>query len=322
MPTPDSIPDSYNEDSLFGIPCASELPMTALALMHQWSTRTCYGFGDQSMVEKEYWRDEVPVIAQQFPFLMRGILASSALHLGKGCTADHMRTGYLRIAAYHHALAIPEYRSHLCNLTKESAPAVMAFACMLTMYSFASPKYPGMLFAEGQPEWMYLHRGVHAIPMHWETWAEDAFIGRQISRNILPIVDPSINPDDWRLCDLERLVTSLPPEEVPHGPAYQAAIYWLRQAFAHTYIPESQLGPVYAVLFWIERVPQSYFDLLMLQRPRAMVFMAYVGALMKRSSNLWYVGEFPEHIVMEARNLLSPDLHSLIAWPMQVCGLA
>ena len=114
--------------------------MRDLALLHQWSVSTCYGFGDDFLDDVMPWRDHLPVLAQQFPFLMRGMLALSALHLAKNATNAHTRVKFLRTAAYHQDLALPEYRGMLLDVTRENAVPVLAFSAMLAIYSFAAPK--------------------------------------------------------------------------------------------------------------------------------------------------------------------------------------
>ncbi|OAG05424.1 uncharacterized protein CC84DRAFT_1163968 [Paraphaeosphaeria sporulosa] len=311
-------PESNGEESYSS---GHDLPMRDLALMHQWSVATCYGFGDGFVDDADPWREQVPIIAQQFPFLMRGILALSALHLSKDTSDPNMRIRYLRTAAYHQDLAIPEYRSTLLDVTKENVVAVMIFSAILTIYSFAAPKDAGRSFAEGPPEWIFLHRGVGDMPSHWQSWLEHSFFERQLHRRRLQPVDTSLNPEDYRLHCLESLIASLPLEEANDIPAYEGALYWLRQAYAHTYNPVSMLGGKYALLFWIERVPQGYIDLLSLQRPCAMVLLANAAVLLKRASHFWYLDGFAEHIITEAKQIMGLEYWAWLEYPTQACGM-
>lgn len=295
--------------------------MRDLALMQHWTVATCYGFGDIFVDDSNAWREHVPMLAQQFPFLMRGILALSALHLAKTTPDRNLRNSHLQTAAYHQDLAIPEYRSALLDVKHDNAEAIMAFCAILTIYSFAAPKEPGLLFAEGQPEWVFLHRSVGDMPLHWQSWLENSFLDRHLHRRRLGTVDPSLNPEDYRLGCLEALITSLPPDEASEAPAYEGALYWLRQAYAHANNPESMLGEKDALLFWIERVPQAYVELLSLHRPRAMVFLANATVLVKGASHLWYFEGFAEHMINEARQVMGVEYLPWIDWPLQAYGM-
>lgn len=319
MTPPAYSPDSYSDEYQSG--SVHDLAMRDIALIHQWTVATCYGFGDNFLDDAAPWRDELPVLAQQFPFLMRGILGISALHLANLATDRNTRVRYLRMAAYHQDLALPEYRGMLLDVTKENAVAVMAFSALLTVYSFAAPKNPSRVFAEGPPEWIFLHRGVGDIPAHWQHWMDNSLLQRQMHRRKLGPVNPSLNPEDYRLQRLETLIGSLPLDEANEAPAYEEALYWLRQAYAHTFCHSSMLGPKYAMLFWVERVPQSFIELMALQRPCAFVLLANAAVLLKRASHVWYLSGFAEHTIAEARKVIPAEGLPWIDWPLQVCGM-
>ncbi|KAF9733639.1 hypothetical protein PMIN06_007852 [Paraphaeosphaeria minitans] len=197
----------------------------------------------------------------------------------------------------------------------------MVFSAILTIYSFAAPKDAGRSFAEGPPEWIFLHRGVGEIPCLWQSWLEHSFFERQLHRRRLQPVDTCFNPKDYRLHSLEGLITSPPLEEANDAPAYEGALYWLRQAYAHIYNPESMLAGKYALLFWIERVPQGYIDLLSLQRSCAMVSLANAAVLLKRASQSWYLDGFAEHIITEAKQMMGFEYWTWLDYPMQAYGM-
>jgi hypothetical protein len=85
----------------------TELNLGDLELLHNWTTGAYAGFGDKGGEEK-LWQDDIPRMALAYPFLMHGILAVSALHLGR--TRPEKKLHYLAIAAYNQNLALPSYR--------------------------------------------------------------------------------------------------------------------------------------------------------------------------------------------------------------------
>jgi hypothetical protein len=254
--------ESYTEDESDS---SYAVHMKDLTLMHQWSVATCYEFGDTFQEETDLWRHQTPILAQQFPSLMHGTLAFSALHLAKTSMDPNSRDRYLRTAAAYQDLALIEYRCMLLNVTKETAVAVMAFSAMLTVYSFAAPQNPCRAFAEGTFGWIVLHRAAADMAVDWELYIDNSLLARQMHRRMLQPVDPLLDPEDYRLHCLEALIAFLPCEEANKAPAYKGALYWLRRAYAHTYCNESMLGANYAVLYWIERVPPGFIDLIGLQ---------------------------------------------------------
>jgi hypothetical protein len=79
----------------------TELNLGDLELLHNWTTGAYVGFGDKERDEK-LWQGKIPRMALTHPFLMRGIIAVSALHLGRMKPEEKPR--YLSIAAYHQIL--------------------------------------------------------------------------------------------------------------------------------------------------------------------------------------------------------------------------
>lgn len=295
--------------------------MRDLALMHQWCTSTCFGFGDEFPGAADPWRVDVPILAQQNPFLMRGILAVTALHISRLTTDQSVKYKYIQLAAYHQDLALPEYRAAIIDVTEQNVSAVLAFSALTTVYSFAAPKDAGSVFAAGAQGWIFLHRGVGDIPPHWQNWIDRGPLRLQMHRRRLQPIDPAYNPDDFRLLSLHGMFDNLPPDELSDIPHYEGALYWLRQAFAHTFYPESQLGSKYAVLYWIEHVPSGYLELLHSQKPCAGVLLAHCCILLKRASNFWYLEGFAEHMINELKPSLTSGYMPWMQWPLQACGL-
>ena len=68
--------------------------------------------------------------------------------------------------------------------------------------------------------------------------------------------------------------------------------------------PWEQTRSQYAILFWIERVPQDFIDLINLQRSQAMVYLAIAAVLLKRAAS-------------RSTSYSSPQ----IKWTMQACAM-
>ncbi|PVI07667.1 hypothetical protein DM02DRAFT_648714 [Periconia macrospinosa] len=291
-----------------------------VALMHQWSVATCYGFGDEFPGDVNPWRDDLPRLAQQHPFLMRAILAVSALHIARSSPCPTERAKYLRIAAHHQDFAFPAYRETLDKVNKDNAPAILAFSAILVVYQFATPQ-DGKPFASGRPEWFFLHRGLGEVPAHWHSWIDGSFLSRQMDRRRVHPVDPSVNSDDFRLVALQDMLYEMCGDKEEELAVYLDALDWLRQAFAHSCNASSRMGPKYAILFWIERVPQGYVDLLAQQEPAAVIMLTFCCVLIKRASHFWYYEGFAEHVLGELWPLVGEDNVRWIEWPLMVCGL-
>ncbi|KAF2004428.1 hypothetical protein P154DRAFT_43109 [Amniculicola lignicola CBS 123094] len=300
---------------------AHELPMRDLTLMHQWAISTCHGFGEFPG-DSDPWQIDIPIQGQQYPFLMRGILAVAAAHLAKMTSDPAVRYTYVELAAYHHDLALPDYRSAIQNVTEQNITAVLAFSTLTTVHSLAAPRdITNHQFGSRIYEWMFLHKGVGDIPPHWLPWIDSGPLKGQLRRRRLQPIEPTFNPDDYRLVGLHALLMNLSVEEQHEGVHYEEALFWLRQAFVHTISPASVLGNKYAVLYWVEHLPQGFMDLLRLERPRALILLAHCCVLLKRAEAYWYMEGSAENILMEIKPFLGEEFLPWIEWPLQICGL-
>ncbi|ORX97950.1 hypothetical protein BCR34DRAFT_158633 [Clohesyomyces aquaticus] len=320
---PFKTPDSSIEDQPVprGRADDEELPLQDLALLHQWTISTYAGCGDSFPGEADPWRIEVPKLGQQFPFVMRGVLAVSALHLARQTADPAEKSRYVQLAAYHQDLALPEYRHAITSVCEDNIHAVVAFSALTTLYCMAAPREPGSLFVDGMPEFVFLHRGVGEFPPLWRHWVNNGPLRSQMHRRQVPLVDSTLNPDDFRLMTLQHFLTNLYPEEQHEAVHYLDALYWLRQAFALTYSPESRIGPKYATMFWMEKVDQGFLELAAQHKPRAFILLAYSCILINRAEGFWYLEGLAQNLLVEMKPYITDEFLPWIEWPLQVCGL-
>ncbi|KAF2088811.1 hypothetical protein K490DRAFT_19036, partial [Saccharata proteae CBS 121410] len=102
-----------------------------LHLMHHYTktTSTTYSTREELI---EVWQSWVPAAAIKYPFLMHGILATSALHLAH--THPNEALKYLSLFTNHQSLALTGFRSALPSITPENCHAIFA-ASMITSFS-------------------------------------------------------------------------------------------------------------------------------------------------------------------------------------------
>jgi hypothetical protein len=305
----------------------TELNTSDLELMHQWTLSSYTGFGYRSG-EETMWRDEIPRIALKHPFLMRGLLAVSALQLARLLPAQ--KEHYLSVAAQHQNLALPSYRylvgdiSH--RMTAENCHAIIAFGHLTTAYAFASPHPPGsVLFAglcssNGVPEWLYLLRGARRILSIAKDWIADSPSIFSL-RGLPETIDVSLSPEDFQLAALGVEIDNLEatsPQEYHELDLCRESLFLLRQAFAIPHQPGELLGAKFAVFIWVEVVPSEFLKLLSSLKPVALVILAHLCVLLKKCENFWYIKGAAERIIFEVNNIIDESWRPWIAWALQV----
>lgn len=161
--------------------------------MHHYSTVTSLTFVDRPSW-REIWQDEVPREALKHPFLMHGLLSVTALHIAHlNQNGSSRKDAYIRAAAKHQDQALSSSRQVLGNISPQNCNALIAFACFVAVFAFASPRPTSMNFHHFA-EVMTLLRGISAICNTARVWIDAGAFA--------PIVnfDLNHNPD---ILDLE-----------------------------------------------------------------------------------------------------------------------
>ena len=224
-----------SQQSLFDGP-RSQLPSLQIAeleLLHHFTTETCYTLSDRPE-SHELWRITVPQVAFQHDFLMRGILAISALHLS--CLRPDRQTYWGHVAAKQQDAALSSFRTIMTHMDQSNCDAFLALSSLIVVYGFESPKNSdslGMFNYKGQDsdEWLPLIRGVNSIIMSVWPWIKNGRLSGLLHDHIQepPRTElPSVLSE--QLTHLEHMCdrASDGPEAVN---AYKAALEALKVTF-------------------------------------------------------------------------------------------
>ncbi|MCJ1340141.1 hypothetical protein MMC09_005435 [Bachmanniomyces sp. S44760] len=302
--------------------------MDDLELLHHWTVFAAKGFGDRPGDEKS-WQVDVPQMAVSHPYLMRGILAVSALHMAR--VRATRKDYYLVLAAYHQGLALPYYRQIMGDikesLNQENCHVIISFASLTCVYAFAYPQSPGSALpvgvtaSAGVPHWLNILRGARQITTVAEKWIANGPMTYQV-RRIRWKVDVSCNPDDGKLAALESLLDrgsdiATSPNGEEEMQAYRMTLQLLRESFAMPYLPSQTLGVKLSLFLWVESMPQLFLELLSELRPEALILFAHSCVMMKKMSQYWYIEGVAESILSAIKATLDDHWRPWIAWPLR-----
>jgi hypothetical protein len=302
------------------------LQVEDLELLHHWTTFACRGFGD-TPDDVEAWQVEMPQVACTHPFLMRGILAVSALHMSR--VRPEQRHKYLVRAVHHQNMALPSYRYVIDDfrnkMTEDNCHAVIGFASLTSAYAIAESNYlETNHFAEaptGVPEWLHLLRGARQILNVGREWISQGPMAFQV-RSIEGEIDVSYNPHDSRLASLDALFGGrnasydLSEREVE---AYRTTLKLLRESAAIPLLPCQTLGIKLSMFRWVELIPPLYLELLGDLKPQALILLAhYCTLLRKGGERYWYMEGAAERLIASLQNILDDEWRPWIAWPLYI----
>jgi hypothetical protein len=300
--------------------------MEELELLHHFTTETCYTLSDRPE-SHDLWRVNAPQVAFQHDFLMRGILAISALHLSrlKPLRHDH----YRQIAIKQQDSALSSFRSimsnmsNMSNMDETNCDAFFALSSLIVVYGFESPKTSdslGMFSYNGldSDEWLPLIRGVNSILMSVWPWIKNGRLKGLLHDHQQEPPQKQL-PDilNDQLSHLEDLC-----ENASDGPeaveVYRTALALLRASFVRMNNRPPYECEVSIAFLWPVMVPQEFMTKLNDRRPEALIILAHYCVILHHLDDYWWMRGWATHIVENIERELDNDWLFWIHWPRNV----
>ena len=297
--------------------------MEELELLHHFTTETCFTLSDRRE-SHELWRVNAPREAFHHDFLMRGILAISALHLSylKPGLHDH----YSRIAIRQQDAALSSFRSIMSKMDESNCSAFFALSSLIVVYGFESPKNSdslGMFSYNGRhsDEWLPLIRGVNSILQNVWPWIKNGPL-----RGLLH--DHQQEPPQKKLpAILEDQLTHLESlcENASDGPeavgTYKTALAQLKACFVRMNNRPPYECEVSIAFLWPVMAPQEYITKLNERRPEALVILAHYCVILHHLDDYWWMRGWAAHIVENIDRELDDGWLYWIQWPRTVINV-
>ena len=320
-----STPSSSDVVVTPGASVAQDAPLNIahLKLLHHFTTVTAETLAYSPEAAHAY-QTYIVKLAFEFPFLLQGVLALSALHLSRVDPAPHK--DYLDQAARHHDAALLQFRTEIVDIDETNFKAVLAFSSMLYPYSCAfgySQAHPidssfkaeqalnNMLqnivltrrvrpLVEGRYDEMIASELNHIIP-------EDA---KQLNWH----ADPAETTDLVKLRKFAELTQNLYPEDI--SKAYAKAIRSLETVI---HLSEELAKPPSDSLLkaWLHSMTERFVELLSERQPGALIIFAHFAVLFKRSSHYWFFDGLAEQVLQICEIFVPSEWSSWLEWPRE-----
>ena len=304
---------------------AQWVSLDELELLHHYTTTTCFSLADGQR-NIDAWKLMLPRIALEYPYLMHGILALSALHLSSLDT--YRAPEWSAKASLHEALALPEFRAAMSSITKDTSHAIFAFSGIVIPYAQAiattpiGPEAsrfsdPGVL-----PEWFYLLRGTRTLLRQTRPWLEEGPFSTWFQRSEAPI-DCTLNPDDCHLIDLSpRLAISRAAGANPETDFLTCcnALEELRKVSALPFSPYHEYGDKSIVLIWPLAIPEEFIHLVQTKSPDALIILAHYCVLLAQVQPSWFLHHQAEQMLCAIAACLDESMQSWLKWPQHRVG--
>ncbi|KIW17936.1 hypothetical protein PV08_05131 [Exophiala spinifera] len=331
-PPPKATLGGHQTDSSAGSPCAAsndtgtpqrrtdpgDLPLLDLKLLFHYVAKTASVLDECIGPEVlKIWQDTVVQIGFEYPFLLRGILAISALHLAYEHPAE--RESFLLQSFRHLEPSLSAVKSLINNPADATTPALFACACLLVIHSFGA----GALDAPHDPVGsligiMQLIRGVSAVLR--TSW--DTVYGVQLSP-LAPLVTVGLTADVpghlAEITTIKQQVASLSQFDVPFAERSTCLealdhleIVLLKAKARHEEEQESVLTILFA---WPVMVSEEFVSLVAQRRQVPLAIIAHFATRLRVFGDCWWLQGWDTTLITQVERMLSGSLREYLLCP-------
>jgi hypothetical protein len=301
----------------------SGLQVSDLELLHHYTTVTFKTLPSGSPPDSpELWQTQVVQLGFQHEFLLRGILAVSALHL-RHLRPNRQESLALR-ASSHQTIALEAFQDALNQVDSSNCVAIFAFSCIVVVLAFASPRNSKSIgFQKDLFDWFHMIRGCNSVlQTQWDAVSR-SFLAPLLKKGMLQDTAASHRiPDCGRVTDLLRLCgTERSAHDRETANTYALAIHELLNSFTQVSLLMDRRQDFVPVIYvWPVAIPHRYLDMLRDQEAEAMVILAHYAVLLQRVDDQWFMQGWARYLVTQVDAALGNEWKEWLIWPKDVTG--
>lgn len=289
--------------------------------MHHFILQTAYDLANHRTGEAlALWQVQAPMLGFKHDFLLRGILAVSALHAAY--MFPHRKMEYDLKASTHQSLALQSYQEVLTHVDNSNCHALFLFSCLIIVMAFASSiKDEASDFQTDILHWFYLLRGCNeVIKLHNE------ILSAGFLKPLLDELNYTENHAAYDIPDAERItdlfaICNAAGQEREVNQAYTLAIHSLLSTFIQASILRKRgEGMVLASFVWPINLPPRFLELLGEKQPQALVILAHYCVLIYwgEVNNTWFMVGWARYMLDTIRASIPDDWHEHLNWPESI----
>ncbi|OHE92573.1 hypothetical protein CORC01_12152 [Colletotrichum orchidophilum] len=293
--------------------------ITDLELMHHYSTATSLTMPRSSDVGS-IWQFVVPKLGLTYTFLMHGILAIGALHLGN--LHPEQRDSYALHASQHQSDAIAGMRESLINITPDNCHALFAASSLLLLNAYSTfPYQRGAPHSQEAPsvddilDVFLLVRGMSHILSSFQPAIQAGPLRNFFTEVVAPASTPVLEAVTQHLENLQTtLKTSSADESTKTIVNKEINVFlgWIMHAVETTAFPELRVA-----LTWPINLTEEYLQLLRNRDPAALTLLAYYSVVIRSTeSTTWFMQGWGINSARAIASDLDPEWKEMVKWPL------
>ncbi|KAJ4289045.1 hypothetical protein N0V90_011387 [Kalmusia sp. IMI 367209] len=260
------------------------------------------------------WQIDCVEIGFDFPFLLRGFLALSAIH--KAATDPQAERQTLLLQADSHiSSALETYRKNLEQPRDETAMAMFLLSIVLVTYNLASAQLEAPEDPIGALHHCFrLAQGVSlVIQPHMEQIVNSKMMNAIVEQG------PE-NASEGEVFEILRLKKLAETKKTSIGDSYTIAIDDLHAHFLRTRQCPPENDRLAIAFGWSSRLSEQFLHLISTHDPITVLVLAHFAVLLTECRLAWWIAEWPSRIVLAAQKTLmaTPELLGYLDWPLEI----
>jgi hypothetical protein len=326
-PTSNALAKRSAEPSLnpsLSSPELGSLRILEMQLIHQWVTETCSTMSAaQVPAIHDMWGVSVPQMAFEYEPLLHTILALGAAHRA---TLLPQQASSLRLV-YHGYIdsAIRQHRPTFEDLNSATTEAVCVNTLLLQLYTLFLRSELSNLPYDPPVMWLTLAHGIRIVMsvVYDRLVANNSplcalfFAAPQVWKSL----DHTENIYDGSLKPLQFLLHYRQEDDCLDTATlkvYEEAVAYIERFYIS--VQKGKPGYILRRIFsgFSPVVPQAFIGFVAERRPRALVILAYLFALIKEHEDVWWLRGIPEREVYGINSIVPPQWERMMIWPLHV----
>jgi hypothetical protein len=292
-------------------------------LLHHWTKSCAKSLHPNPAQRSSVWQNEFIELGFEYPFLLRGFLALSAIHQAS-LLPPNDRQSLLHQADSHISRALDTYRKNLETPNGKLAIPMFMLSSILLTYNFGSAQLQ-------QPEdpigalhhCFMLLQGIKVVAIpQWDQIKDStvfAYMTDMVPLEALKDLDSLARQDNSQeiLClkELTELLLDSQDKEACANAIEHLHATWLR--FRHLSPDRDE----YTLLFaWPAQLNNRFLELLAAHNPVTCIITTHFVAVLAQSRPVWWVVRWPQWLLTASEQLLAatPDLLKWLEWPRKM----
>ncbi|KAH6667826.1 hypothetical protein B0J14DRAFT_173036 [Halenospora varia] len=290
-------PDAVDANSSIHNP---DIDTSDLELLHHFTTVTYLSLSNVP-AEQRSWQTAIVNVGLRHTFLLRGILALSALHLSY-LRPKPEAISYVVKASTHQDIGLAQFRRALSSIDSSNFDAVLAFSVLLPLHSLAIAA--NSTFRSNAPEQdifstflksIHLFRSVNSFMLPSLDVFTDSMLLPLLQVTTQDIPEAPVYPGMESLDVLESacsvFCTSTSASiQAARVSIYSTTISQLRTTFAKIESANAKSTQHFTIgifLIWTITVSDDYMQLLNDRHPSAMAILAHFATMLHGHDDVW-----------------------------------